>query len=163
MLGATPYAQTLRAIGQSLANWQFQDFELKTINRDFLVRGEGRAPPQRRSILRTIFLRAQHSKPTFFEFRYTPEDIEQLEIEGQSKRRDPQGMPDFSKLPQILRTLGAYMDMRGIRLHGIHRQGVRLTLQYKKPGDQLEVEDHTIPSFYKLFTHLVKQRKGRYP
>ena len=147
---AAPYAKSLRSIGQALERLHLESFELESDGNDCLVRGvfdpapQGE-PPQgsEKGPLPGIWrkLRRQDHAQTVFspvpwssavlELRYTPEEIERLEREGQSRRRDRHGTPDAASLSQLLRAVGAYLDSKGVRLVGISRKEQLVTIRYQ--------------------------------
>jgi hypothetical protein len=148
------YAHALRAIGQAMNEQRLEDFELEAYENAFLVRGKKKATEK--GILRRL-----QRRPSDLSFRYTFEDIEQLDHEGQLKRRNPDGVPDFYSLPQVLRTVGAYLDMKNARLVSVSRRGPRLTIEYEKLVGERISEEHSIASFYDLFVKLYLRRSSR--
>jgi hypothetical protein len=148
------YAYALRAIGQAMNEQQLEDFDLEIHNNEFLVRGEKKK--MRKGILQKL-----RRPPASLVLRYTLEDVEELDHEGQLKRRDPNGVVDFYSLPQVLRTVGAYLDLKNARLLGVHRRGSRLTIEYEKLAGKRSTEEHSVPSFYDLFVKLYLRRSSR--
>ncbi|MCH8055373.1 MAG: hypothetical protein IH857_04370 [Deltaproteobacteria bacterium] len=176
MVYASAYAQTLRAVGQSLEARHLEDFDLECHEDAFLVRSNERPPsqrsnvlqeilraPQELSILQVILRKLHRPRARPLELRYTREDVERLDLEGQLKRRDPHGIPDFYSLSQILRTVGAYIDLKNSRLLGVYKRGVRLTIECEQAQGQRNTEEHTIPSFYDFFLHMYQHRSDRWP
>ena len=158
-------SQTLRAIGQALENERLEEFDLENQDGDFLVRGRPRLPEGGEMLIHEVFRRLRRQGGVG-EFRYSPEDIDQLEKEGRAKRQNGNRMPDFYQLSQLLRTVGAYVDQKGARFCGLSRHGSRLTLQYQMGEGQLTIEAHEIPSFYNFFVQLylrrgIRQRSGK--
>lgn len=162
MVGGSNYSQALRVIGQVLEARDPEDFDLESYDNGFLVRGIEKVVSQETSLLRAILAKPRFPQSRPFEVSYGPEEVEQLDWEGRSKRSDPSAMPDFYALPQILRTIGEYIDLRSARLLGISRRGVRLTVQYESGEGQRTSEEHTVASFYNLFMHMYLHRSGRY-
>jgi hypothetical protein len=103
------YAHPLRTIGQDLEALRVESFEMEREGDDYLIRSKVEVPPPEeplpetnkeknlRSVLRKMLGRSFEPKeppplppaPVDIELRYTPEDIERLEHEGQHRRRIP--------------------------------------------------------------------------
>jgi len=160
MSSPTTYADTLRTIGQAIDLWRLEDFDLENYDNSFFVRGRVGSPRQKLSLLQALLGKAHGEDAKFLEFRYTSADVARLEEEGQAQRRDPNGMPDFYNLSQLLRTVGAYVDGKPKRLRKLCRRGTRLTLEFETPQGQPDIEEHTISSFYNLFVHRYLRRSG---
>lgn len=160
------YAQTLRAIGQTLEVLDLEAFELKSDGRDYLVRGETAAlllekQDLQESGLRAVWrrlLRGQQAKPRSIELRYTPEDIDRLQREGQTRRRDPHEIPDPYSVSEILRAVGAYLDLKGAHLLEVSRRNGRVTIQYETAEGRRTVEKHKLSSLYNFWVHRCMQR-----
>lgn len=161
MPGATSYSQALRVIGQLIEKRYPEDFEVESYDNGFLIRGNEKVLSQKTTFRQLFLAKSRPPRTQPFEMTYTPEEVERLDWEERSKRHDANAIPDFYSLPQILRTVGEYIDLRSARLMGISRRGVRLTLQYKKEDEQRTVEEHTIASFYNLFMRMYLHRSGR--
>jgi hypothetical protein len=159
--GASSYSQALRVIGQAMETRYPEDFDVESYENGFLVRGNEKVVSQKTSLLQIFSTNTRTPQSRAFETTYTPEDVERLDGEGRSKRRDGGAIPDFYSLPQVLRTVGEYIDLRNAHLMGISRRGVRLILQYEKGDGQRTVEEHTIASFYNMFMRMYKHRSGR--
>jgi hypothetical protein len=159
--GASSYSQALRVIGQVMETRYPEDFDVESYENGFLVRGNEKVVSQKTSLLQIFSTKTRTPQIRAFETTYTPEDVERLDWEGRSRRHDASAIPDFYSLPQVLRTVGEYIDLRNARLMGISRRGVRLTVQYEKGDGQRTVEEHTVASFYNLFMRMYKHRSGQ--
>lgn len=160
MTSASAYAQKLRAIGQAMEVSRLEDFDIES-NDSFFVRGIMRSKPQKVSFFQALFGQSWHGDAKFLEFRYTPDAIEKLEQEGQARRRDPSGMPDFHSLSQMLRTVGAYADGKRVPLRKVYRRGTRVTLEFETGQGAPTIEEHTTSSFYNFFVHMYLRRSGQ--
>jgi len=160
MAFTSAYAQTLRAVGQAMDVWHFEDFDVESDEDCLFVRGIVRSAQQQKpSRLQAMFRKSRDRDARFLELRYTPEDVQRLEQEGQSKRRDPNGMPDFYNLSQILRTVGAYVDSKRTRMRKLYKRGMKLTLEYETAEGLPNIEEHTVSSFYNFFVHMYLHRQ----
>jgi len=162
MVGASNYSLALRVIGQVLEARDPEDFDLESYDNGFLVRGTEKVVSHETSVLRMLLAKPRLPQRGAFEVSYNFEEVEQLDWEGRSKRSDPNALPDFYSLAQILRTVGEYVDLRSARLLGIARRGVRLTLQYENGEGKRTTEEHTVASFYNMFMGMYMHRSGRY-
>ena len=163
MGSVSTYALVLRAIGQALDQQQLEDFDLEIHDNEFLVRGKKSAPPRRPNLLKVVAQQIRRQRSIPLELRFTPAEVERLEEEGRLRRRDPDGLPDFYSLPQVMRTLGAYVDQKGARLVSLQRRGLHVTIQYEKSRGRPSIEERTIPYFYDLFVSMYLRRSSRQP
>jgi hypothetical protein len=160
MAFTSAYAQALRAIGQAMDVWHFEDFDVESYENSFFVRGIVRsAQPQKSSLLQAMFRKSRDRDARFIELRYTPDDVQRLEQEGQSRRRDANGMPDFYNVSQILRTVGAYVDSKRTRMRKLYKRGMKLTVEYETAEGLPNIEEHTVSSFYNFFVHMYLHRQ----
>ncbi len=149
----TGYAKLLRAIGQALEELSFQTFKLESDGDDYLVQLRGVRPTWQRLLGRY---------PATVQVRYTPEDIDRLEREGQARRRDPHGMPDPFSLPQIMRGVGTYVDSKCAQLLKVSRQHQNMvTVQYETDLGK-EEERLMISDLYDIWLHMYKNRTSRH-
>ena len=89
---------------------------------------------------------------------YALGDIEQLERQGKTKRSRPNRLPDFYSLPNVLRTLGAYLDAKEAELIELHKRPLTLTLLYRNRDGHPDFEERSIASFYDFFLKLHGRR-----
>lgn len=150
------YDQTLRAIGQSLEERRANSFDLKCQGESYFVHTESRKPP---STLQG-WLQRWHGQPASDTsgLTYTPEDIDRLERKGRERRHDPHRLPDFHSLPNILRTVGAYLDTKSARLLRVQKQDLLMTILYQTSQGHPEIEERTVASFYDLSVEMYKKR-----
>jgi hypothetical protein len=88
------YAGALRCIGQALQKQEIVAFELRTYGYDFRLQCGYPNPPYRNVI----------------HLSYSLQDLEALERQGQARRGRPYNGVQFNSLPEVLRTLGKYVD-----------------------------------------------------
>jgi hypothetical protein len=94
MLYLPNYAGALRCIGQALQNQGIEAFELKTHADEFRLHAGDPNPPYLDLI----------------ELRFSVEDIQSLDREGQALRRRLNREIRFDGLPEIMRAVGEYVD-----------------------------------------------------
>lgn len=174
------YAQPLRTVGQALEALHVKDIEIESQGEDYFVRGKMEAQieqsvPQgdRQSKIGMIWrkLRALKAEqngdseraPSFvpLELRYTTEDIDQLERQGQARRHNPSGMPNSHSVSQILRTVGSYVENKRARFVGVSWKDHAVLIQYEKTDGQRNIEEITVSSLYDYCVHMYMQRAGR--
>ncbi|MGH7775360.1 MAG: hypothetical protein ACREQA_24305 [Candidatus Binatia bacterium] len=166
-----PYAQTLRAIGQSLELLHIESFDLESRGNDYLVRGKASAPPRdiQEKVL-WVFWRLKdrnpeqtwpspQAVPEGFGLLYTPEQIDRLENKGRARRHDPHGMPDASSVSQILRATGAYLDAKGARPLGISRREQEVTVRYETTEGRGAMEEHALSFFHDFGSRMCGDRQ----
>lgn len=157
MTQSRAYYQTLRAIGQALEAQQLSTFDLKCSGESYLVRGE---TSRSSNTLQTWLQRLQGRLPKDSrEVTYTPQDIERLERHGREKRRDPYRLPDFHSLSNVLRTLGAYLDIKGADLLRVQKKELSMTVLYQTRHGHPEIEERDIASFYDLSLQMYRKRE----
>jgi hypothetical protein len=175
------YAKPLRTIGQALEVLHVRDIDIESQGDDYLIRGKMETQLQQpapqedinENKIRMIWGRLRGKKAdedgdsqpalTFapLELRYTLEDIERLEREGQARRHDAGGMPNNHSVSQILRTVGGYVENKRARLVGIHWNDHSVLIQYEKSDGQRSIEKITVSSLYDYCVHMYMQRAGR--
>ena len=139
----TEYAKPLRAIGQDLEKLHVQEFEVESDGNDYIVRGRAKADPPEES------------------FRYTPEDLNRLEREGQAKRHDPNQMPNARSASQVLRATGAYVNDTSSRLLGVIWQNQSVRIMYETALGSQEVDEIEVSSMYDFCMHMYLHRDKR--
>jgi hypothetical protein len=100
MLYLPNYAGALRCIGQALQNQDIEAFELKTHADEIRLQGGDPNPPYLDLV----------------ELRFSVEDIQVLDREGQARRRRLNTEIRFDSLPEILRAVGDYLDNKRVYL-----------------------------------------------
>src|SRR5882724_10737129 len=91
-------------------------------------------------------------------FELTCQDIDQLERQGRSQRAQPNRLPDFYSLPNTLRTVGHYLELKGSELLEMQKRQLSLTLLSRNKDGHPEIEERSIASFYNLFLRLHDKR-----
>jgi hypothetical protein len=147
----------LHNIGQSLEAQRISVFELRYEDGRFVAKGN---PEKEVSLLATLrqWQKRWRQKGLNGSLAYAPGDIEQLERQGRTKRSRPNRLPDFYSLPNVLRTLGAYLDSRHAELIELHMTPLTLTLLYRNRDGHPGFEERSIASFYDFFLKLHGRR-----
>ena len=156
MVAGSFYNHELRAIGQALEAQGILTFELKAQVGRYVVSGAPEKPESLVAALRHWRRNSWQGRPRTV--TYTAQDITTLEKKGQARRAANGQLPDFYNVSNILRTVGAYLDVKNARLLEIQKRPLTLTLMYQTTGGHPFVEDRTIASFYKIFTELHGRR-----
>ena len=171
------YQNVLRAIGQGLETLEVIAFDLKVSDKQYVVRGEARKPKTatpsepdfKRSFLNLILrgARKRTAKTAgqltfhFSGLRFTAKDIDLLERKGQGLQTHFEtSAPSPHSLSQILRTVGAYLDLHECQLEKISWHDGLLTLWYLNRGG---VESKDILSRVALRDQWGQQYKKRKP
>jgi hypothetical protein len=151
------YDQQLRNIGQSLEAQRIIVFELRHQGERFIVRGE---PEKETSLLATLrnWQRRRRSEGLNTSLTFTLQDIDQLDHQGRANRSQPNRLPDFHRLPNTLRTLGTYLDLKNAQLLEIHKRQLSVTILSRNKDGHPEYEERSIASFYDLFLKLHQRR-----
>jgi hypothetical protein len=94
-------------------------------------------------------------------FRYSFREIDLLEREGQSRRRQQSGIPDGHSLCQLLRTIGALVEQRGDRLLGISWQELSVSMVFQSAQGRREIDVFRHDNLYDLWVKLYLRRDNR--
>jgi hypothetical protein len=161
MENSKSYPQQLRAIGQSLEAQRIQIFELSCQEDSFVVKGE---PEKEASMLAALRLWQQRRRSAGLNasLTFTSQDLDQLDRQGRSQRKQPNRLPDFYSLPNTLRTVGHYLELKGAELLELQKRQLGLTLLSRNKAGHPEIEERTIASFYNLFLKL-HEKRGKPP
>jgi hypothetical protein len=175
------YEQILRAIGQGLEALSVDAFDLEVANDIFMIeatatRSHAVRPnaPKRRPIRKAFLKICQSYKktspaqtpagklwsPALLRLQFTQTDIDNLERDGRALRSDWKGSPLAHSLPQLLRTVGWYVDQKQGCLHKISKNGARVSVTYMGSLGTENIETLTLLQIYDMWVHLFKQRKG---
>lgn len=157
MASTTSYRQQLRTIGQSLEAQRITIFELSCRGDRFVVKGE---PEKETSMLAALrqWQQRRRSEGLNASLTFTSQDIEQLERQGRALRKQPNRLPDFYSLPNTLRTVGYYLELKESELMEMQKRQLSLTLLIRNPNGHPEMEERSIASFYDLFLKLHDKR-----
>jgi hypothetical protein len=174
------YEHILRAIGQGLEALSVETFDLKVANDTFLIQAavtqKEPANAAKLSSFKKAFLDICHiaKKPVTMEtpagkagassrslrLEFTQKDIDRLERDGQALRSDWNASPLAHSMPQLLRTVGWYVDHKQGRLHKLSKDGDSLTVSYLKAIGTEKIETFTLLQLYDMWVHLYKRRRG---
>lgn len=152
------YPQQLRSIGQSLEAQRIQIFELTCHDDQFVVKGEPEKEASMLAALRHWQQRRRRSDGLNASLTFTTQDIDQLDRQGRSQRAQPNRLPDFYSLPNTLRTVGHYLELKGSELLEMQKRQLSLTLLSRNKDGHPEIEERSIASFYNLFLRLHDKR-----
>jgi hypothetical protein len=142
--------QQLRAVGQGLESFEVEDFELQAEGDGYFVLGIPRVSNQAggpstlnkalHSLTRRSGADGKSAGSKVLRILITPEGIRRLEQEGKAKRReDSAGIPSFTRLAQILRMIGEYIDLQSGRLLKACKQRDSISFEYETlSGDRSE-------------------------
>ncbi|MEE9605687.1 MAG: hypothetical protein V3V70_08955 [Candidatus Scalindua sp.] len=97
------------------------------------------------------------------ELRYTPDDLNRLEREGQAKRCDPNQMPNARSTSQVLRATGAYVNDRYSRLLGVIWQNQSVRIMYETALGSQEVDEIKVSAMYDFWVRMYLRRDKRNP
>ena len=163
------YARDFRVIGYDLEAKGVEDFELESEGANYLVLGRTKvAQPSQKGFvrgLRTLWEKLQNRGPKPAaepeKMVYTSDSIDGLRKEAQEKRRQVEAMPTTHNMSQVLRAVGAYLDLKKARLLRVSKQGPWLTLQYEVEQGNRIVEEFTVSTLYDFCVRMYLKRRGR--
>jgi hypothetical protein len=176
------YEHILRAIGQGLESLSLESFDLEIAENIFSVRGiptqkkSEKSPVTKLKAFKKAFLgiclSSRTPAPTttssvrvpgssrLLRLQFTQADIDKLERDGQALRSDWERSPLSHSLPQVLRTVGWYVDRKKGQIHKISKTADTLSVSYTGLLGTQKFETLTLVQIYDMWVHLYKQRKG---
>jgi hypothetical protein len=110
--------------------------------------------------------RPEQTEPTVpllspIELQYTNKDIERLEQEGRANRTNPNRIPEYSSLSQILRCVGAYLVQKRARLIKLWRDSDSVSLEYQTSLGNMLKDTLVVGELYDLWVRMYMQRAER--
>ena len=175
------YEHILRAIGQGLESLSLESFDLEVVEDTFSVRGiptqkeSEKLPVTKLRAFKKAFLGicSKSKTPTrsatpvvsvpgssrLLRLQFTQADIDKLERDGQALRSDWERSPLSHSLPQVLRTVGWYIDQKKGQIHKISKTDDILSVSYTGLLGTQKFETLTLVQIYDMWVHLYKQRK----
>lgn len=143
----TSYAAALRCIGHALQRKGIVAFELKAHAYGFQLRCKNPNPPYTNTI----------------HLSYSLLDLEALEREGQAKRGRPLTSVQFNSLPEILRTIGKYVDDKRGSVSRIYKADQPISdpiieLEYKTRDGHLKAEKLPLSLISEMSMCMYKRR-----
>jgi hypothetical protein len=147
------YGQTLRAIGQALEAQRVIAFSLKSEGGSFVVQGEAAKS-------RTVLALLRREKP-FGQRNFNTQDINRLEHEGRARRKEPHRLPDFNSLSNILRAVGAYIDMNRGQLLEVCKRDQNVMILFQNHLGHPQLEERTTRFLSDLGVRLYQKRQKR--
>jgi hypothetical protein len=165
-------SQSLRAIAQDLEARHVKAFDLERQNDDYFVWVRTQTLPEEpplkveRAVPWTSRLRFWHHPVTqegnfrasATQLRYSPEDVDRLEDQGQARRRDPNGMPDARSLSQLLRAIGGHVSRSAVELLAISWREESVSVVYKTSQGRREMDAFRLDSIYDLWVNMYLRR-----
>jgi hypothetical protein len=156
-----PYAESLRAIGQSLEMVHIEIFRLEKEGDSYVVRSESLTPTRLWILSNSLGDDPRNAPPpdpkntqlTVVEgsFCYRPPDIARLDAQERSKRQkhNVTQMPQKT-LAQLLRTLGEYLDSKEATTFQISCAPDAMSVDYQMPAGISERRDFTVERLHRL-------------
>jgi hypothetical protein len=142
------YAAAFRCIGQELQRRNIEVFELKSHADEFRLQCGDPNPPYTGLI----------------EMLFSKERIQMIDREGQNRRGQSTGEIRFDSIPEILRTVGEYIDKKGGYLRWINNSGsssdTALELEYQTRAGPVEMETLTMSFIREACVRMYQRRTG---
>lgn len=160
------YAQSLRAIGESLEARGIDTFDLEKYDDTYMLRVVASQPARGESFLKNIaqlLWGTGNSQPvdTTQILRYTPPDISRLVAEQQSRHDGLNVVPDAYKLAQVLRVVGDHLDRKEARAFKVSVSGHSVSVTYETESGTPLNEKFNIESLYDHAVQMYLRRSKR--
>ena len=158
---STSYGQQLRSLGQYLEAQRINIFELTCRGERFVVKGE---PEKETSLLAALrqWQQRRRSDGLNASLTFTRNDLDQLERQGRAQRKQSNRLTDFYRLPNALRTVGQYLELKGAELLELQKRQLSLTVLSRNKEGHPQMEERSLASFYDLFLKL-HDKRGKTP
>jgi hypothetical protein len=166
------YAQSLRAIGESLEAQGINGFELEKQDENCILRVIAAQPASERSFFKRIVQILRRSQNCDQEpsdpaaptqsLCYTPSDISRLMTEQQSQHGAVNVMADAHKLAQVLRVVGDYLDRKEASAFTVSMSGDSLSVAYETGSGHQINESFTTENLYDRAVNMYLRRSKRH-
>ncbi len=163
------YAIPLRAIGQALEVLHIKSFDMEIEGDDYLVRARTERSRREKSPQKGVPDSIAPTEPeessgirsssATFQLRYSPEDVERLEQEGQARRCATSKKPDGHSMSQLLRAAGGYVNRKGARFKALSWGDQSVTLVYETTQGRRELDAFRLDTMYDFWVRM-SIRKG---
>jgi hypothetical protein len=150
------FDEELRSIGQALNVRGVTSFELNHAQVGYFIKDLGEHRPSLRSGLRR-WLQGQSGDQTY---GFDLAEVEALSKAGRAQRSSSGQLTHFRDLPNVLRTLGAYVDSKEGVLIELCKLPISVKLRYRDKSGYEQTEERPVSSFYDFFLELCKKRSG---
>ena len=173
----TSYEHILLSIGVGLEALGVQGFDLNVDDHKYIVEGESEPkitesidiPSASGNAVWNFFSRlkgqlspriARRKSPfVFLGMQFTTNDIERLERHGRELGSLWEEVPDFRRLPQVLRTVGAYVDQKSGGLLRVSKHGPTVTFCYKDFSGSEHREEFTRANLYDFWINVYLRKR----
>ena len=165
--------QELRAVGQGLESLNVEDFDLTAEDEGYFALATRRIPNQTRKAGVTTAIRltwqklSSHNRPIeerpdVLRVVFSREGILRLERIGRERRKaDARGLPDLTKLAQLLRIVGERLDELSSRLVKVSKRGDKIVVEYASAANRRRNEEWKLSELYDLWLEACQRRDGR--
>jgi hypothetical protein len=163
----------LRAVGQGLESLDVEDFDLTADGDGYFALATRRDSTQTskaavRKVIRIAWQkfsgqnRRIDAAPGLLRVVFTPEGILRLERMGRLRRgQQSGGVPDLTRLAQILRIVGERLDELSGRLVKLTKRGEKIIIEYSSAAHRPRTEEWKLFELYDLWVDLCKRRHER--
>lgn len=173
------YARSLRVIGQDVSKLKPALFEIELTGDVFVVRGTSETKPldsftdDEWNFRRYWHKLLQHNNThqeadqgssKRFELRYSSDDIDKLDKEWAAlrgcvnKKSEPCTFPKIWQLPEILRTVGRFIDSERGRLVKMYREDDRLVLHVQDDRGEVKALKCSLIELCRVQARMVARR-----
>jgi hypothetical protein len=154
---AQRYAEELRTIGQALQARGVTAFELHSVPAGYFIK---ELAGQSFSIQNRLFRFLKNStKSATYGFELT--EVQALSSAGRARRSATGQITNFRDLSNVLRTIGAYMDLKRVELMELQKRPISISLAYRDKLGNEQREDRTVSSFHNVFREILMNRAPR--
>jgi len=177
-------SQELRTVGQGLESLDVYDFDLRGEGNGYFAFGIPRkaadttnaATHFNKAVVKNALQIAwrhltgrsssdkelSEAGPSVLRILFTPEGLLRLEAAGIARRKpDSAGIPDVTRLAQVLRVVGEHVDGKAGDLVKISRRGERISFEYATAAGNLAREEWTLAKLYGPWLANFHQRHER--
>lgn len=153
-MASLSYAQSLRAIGESLEVPGVSAFDLEKDDDNYIVRLTDSKPTRKTNFVKRIAGKLRGSRKSDKQatkpLRYTPSDISRLVAEQQLRHGKTNVMADAHKLAQVLRVLGDHLDRKQARVFTLSASSDSVAVWFETNSVQQKRETYTVANLYDM-------------
>jgi hypothetical protein len=177
-------SQELRTVGQGLESLDVYDFDLRGEGNGYFAFGIPRKTPDTtdaathfgKAVVKSALQIAWHrltgrsssdkklseAGPGVLRILFTPEGLLRLEAAGIAKRKpDSAGIPDVTRLAQVLRLVGEHVDAKAGDLLKVSKRGERISFEYASAAGNFAREEWALAKLYGPWLANFHQRHER--
>ena len=159
MVKKQSYEHQFRTLGQILEKRHLSVFKLLYEKDVFTIHGK---PDKDTSLKGTVnaWCQALKGEKQSDKLQITAKELEREDRTQRMTRAQLNRLPDFYSLSNVMRTIGAHLDAKGVELLELRKRLLNVSIVTKNCDGCPEIEERTVASFHSLFLTLHGKRQS---